>query len=73
LLDHIANELETRLVVPKDRFLVQYPIPSKLTLLTPERELQVVIQFAGDLPDNNFAAYKAEMVRWPGHCMLICA
>jgi hypothetical protein len=20
--------------------------------------------FAGDLPDNNFAAYKAEMVRW---------
>jgi hypothetical protein len=64
LLDHIANELETRLVVPKDRFLVQYPIPSKLTLLTPERELQVVIQFAGDLPDNNFAAYKAEMVRW---------
>jgi hypothetical protein len=39
-------------------------IPSKLTLLTPERELQVVIPFAGDLPDNNFAAYKAEMVRW---------
>jgi hypothetical protein len=45
LLDHIANELETRLVVPKDRFLVQYLIPSKLTLLTPERELQVVIPF----------------------------
>jgi hypothetical protein len=64
LLDHIANELETRLVVPKDRSLVQYLIPSKLTLLTPERELQVVIPFAGDLPDNNFAAYKAEMVRW---------
>jgi hypothetical protein len=20
--------------------------------------------FAGDLPDNNFAGYKAEMVRW---------
>jgi hypothetical protein len=64
LLDHIANELETRLVVPKDRFLDQYLIPSKLTLPTPERELQVVMPFAGDLPDNNFAAYKAEMVRW---------
>jgi hypothetical protein len=22
------------------------------------------MSFAGDLPDNNFAAYKAEMVRW---------
>jgi hypothetical protein len=32
LLDHIANELETRLVVPKDRFLVQYLIPSKPSL-----------------------------------------
>ena len=64
LLDHIANELETRLVVPKDRFLAQYLIPSKLASLTPERELQVCMPFAGDLPDNNFAAYKAEMVRW---------
>jgi hypothetical protein len=33
LLDHIANELETRLVVPKDRFLAQYLIPSKLASL----------------------------------------
>ena len=64
LLDHIANELETRLVVPKDRFLAQYLIPSKLASLTPERELQVFMPFAGDLPDNNFAAYKTEMVRW---------
>ena len=64
LLDHIANELETRLVVPKDRFLAQYLIPSKLASLTPERELQVFMPFAGDLPDNNFAAYNAEMVRW---------
>jgi hypothetical protein len=44
-------------------------IPSKLASLTPERELQVFMPFAGDLPDNNFAAYKAEMVRlkckWP--------
>jgi hypothetical protein len=63
LLDHIANELETRLVVPKDRFLAQYLIPSKLASLIPERELQVFMPFAGDLPDNNFAAYKAEMVR----------
>jgi hypothetical protein len=45
LLDHIANELETRLVVPKDRFLVQYLIPSKLASLTPERELQVFMPF----------------------------
>ena len=64
LLDHISNEFETRLVVPKDRFLAQYLIPSKLASLTPERELQVFMPFAGDLPDNNFAAYKAEMVRW---------
>jgi hypothetical protein len=56
--------LETRLVVLKDRFLAQYLIPSKLASLTPERELQVFMSFAGDLPDNNFAAYKAEMVRW---------
>jgi hypothetical protein len=28
------------------------------------RELQIFMPFAGDLPDNNFAAYKAEMVRW---------
>jgi hypothetical protein len=61
LLDHIVNELETRLVVPKDRFLVQYLIPSKLASLTPERELQVFMPFAGDLPDNNFAAYEVEM------------
>ena len=33
LLDHIANEHETRLVVPKDRFLAQYLIPSKLACL----------------------------------------
>jgi hypothetical protein len=39
-------------------------IPSKLASLTPERELHVFMPFAGDLPDNNFAAYKAEMVRW---------
>jgi hypothetical protein len=38
--------------------------PQNLPPLTPERELQVVMPFAGDLPDNNFAAYKAEMVRW---------
>jgi hypothetical protein len=49
LLDHIANELETRLVVPKDRFLAQYLIPSKLASLTPERELQVFMPFAGAL------------------------
>jgi hypothetical protein len=61
LLDHIANELETRLVVPKDRFLTQYLIPSKLTSLTPERELQVFMPFAGDLSDKNFAAYEVEM------------
>jgi hypothetical protein len=59
LLDHIANEHETRLVVPKDQFLAQYHIPSKLASLTPERELQVFMPFAGDLPDNNFAANKA--------------
>ena len=64
LLDHIANELETRLVVPKDRFLAQYLIPSKLASLTPERELQVFMPFAGDLPNNNFAVYEAEMVMW---------
>jgi hypothetical protein len=56
----IANELETRLVVPKDRFLAQYLIPSKLASLTPERELQVCMPFAGDLPNNNFAAYEAQ-------------
>jgi hypothetical protein len=44
-----ANELETRLVVPKDRFLAQYLIPSKLASLTPERELQVCMPFASDL------------------------
>ena len=60
LLDHIANELETRLVVPKVRFLAQYLIPSKLVSLTPKRELQVFMP----LPHNNFSAYKAEKVRW---------
>ena len=64
MLDHIANELVTKFVVPKDRFLAQYLIPSKLASLTPERELQVCMPFAGDLSDNKFAAYKAEMVRW---------
>ena len=47
-----------------DQFLTQYLILSKLASLTPERELQVFMPFAGDLPDNNFAAYKTEMVRW---------
>jgi hypothetical protein len=64
LLDHIDNELETRLVVPKDRFLAQYLIPSKLASFTPERELQVYMPFASDLPNNNCAAYEAEMVMW---------
>ena len=64
LLDHIDNELETRLVVPKDRFLAQYLIPSKLASFTPERELQVFMPFASDLPNNNFAAHEAEMVMW---------
>ena len=53
-----------RLVVPKDQFLAQFLISSKLASLTPERELQVFMPFAGGLPDNNFTAYKAEMVRW---------
>jgi hypothetical protein len=35
--------MNLRLVVPKDRFLAQYLISSKLTPLTPERELQVFI------------------------------
>ena len=64
MLDHITNELDRRLVVPKKRFLAQYLNPSKHAYLTPERELQVFMPFAGDLPDNNCAAYKAEMVRW---------
>ena len=64
MLDHIGNELVTKFVVPKDRFLAQYLIPSKLASLTPEREPQICMPFAGDLSDNKFAAYKAEMVRW---------
>ena len=50
LLDHIANELETRLVVPKDQFLAQYLIPSKLASLTPEREFQVFMYLQATCP-----------------------
>ena len=63
LLDHIANEIEARLVLI-ERFLAQYPITSDRASLTPEREFQVFMPFAGDIPDKGFVVYKAELVRW---------
>lgn len=64
LLDHLATEIESRIITPKDRFLAQYLIPSKLHLLTPEKEATVFMPFAGDLPDKNFQAYKNELLKW---------
>ena len=65
LLDHLATEIESRIITPKDRFLAQYfKIPSKLHLLTPEKETTVFMPFAGDLPDKNFEAYKNELLQW---------
>ena len=39
LLDHLASEIESRIITPKDRFLAQYLIPSKLHLLTPKKKI----------------------------------
>ena len=64
LLDHLASETESRIITPKDRFLVQYLIPSKLHLLTPEKESTVCMPFAGELPDKKFQAYKNELLKW---------
>ena len=50
LLDHIANELETRLVVPKDRFLVQYLIPSKLPSLHPKENFRLLFHLQATCP-----------------------
>jgi hypothetical protein len=59
-----SDAASTKSIVPKDLFLAQYLIPSKLASLTPEREFQVFMPFAGDLPNYNFAAYEAEMIMW---------
>ncbi|KAJ8309110.1 LOW QUALITY PROTEIN: hypothetical protein KUTeg_013984 [Tegillarca granosa] len=39
MLNHMANEIEERIVVPKDRFLAQYLIPSRLNSLTRDMNL----------------------------------
>ena len=44
--------------------LAKYLIPSKLHLLTPEKEATVFMPFAGDLPNKNFQAYKNELLIW---------
>jgi hypothetical protein len=50
LLDHISNEFETRLVVPKDRFLVQYLIPSKLPSLHPKENFRLLFHLQATCP-----------------------
>lgn len=64
LLDHMANEIEERIIVPKDRFLAQYLIPSRLNLLTPDMEASVFAPFAADLSEGKLATSRTELVRW---------
>jgi hypothetical protein len=65
LFDHIANEIEARLVVPKELFLAQNLIHfSKLASLNPEKELHDFMPLTGDLPDKSFAVYRTELIRW---------
>jgi hypothetical protein len=59
------NEIEARLVVPKEPFLAQYLIHfSKLASLNPEKELHDFMPLTGDLPDKSFAVYMTELIRW---------
>jgi hypothetical protein len=57
LLDHIGNEIEARLVVPKEWFLAQYLI-HQTCLSNPKKRITRVMPFAGDVPDKSFAVYR---------------
>ncbi|KAJ8300494.1 LOW QUALITY PROTEIN: hypothetical protein KUTeg_022013 [Tegillarca granosa] len=50
-----ANEIEERIVVPKDRFLAQYLIPSRPNSLTRDMEPDVFVPFVADLPEGDLA------------------
>lgn len=71
LVDHIANKIEERIVVPEERFLAQYLIPSRLASLTQKREHNVFAPFLIDLRDENFALLRTEMIRWSGKMLTI--
>ncbi|KAJ8320945.1 hypothetical protein KUTeg_002532 [Tegillarca granosa] len=64
MLDQMANEIEERIVVPKDRFLTQYLIPSRLNSLNRDMEPDVFAPFVADLPEGDLVTSRTELVRW---------
>ncbi len=62
-MDHLLQELDTRLLVAQDRYVAQYIIPSQLTKLTPQRITQLYESFKDDMPGDQ-GQVENEVARW---------
>ena len=62
-MDHLLQELDTRLLVAQDRYVAQYIIPSQLTKLTPQRITQLYESFKDDMPGDQ-GQVESEVARW---------
>ena len=62
-VDHLLQEMNTRLLVAKHRYVVQYIIPKQLVHLTPERIAQLFEVFQDDMP-GDLRQLQNEVSRW---------
>ena len=62
-MDHLLQELDTRLLVAQDRYVAPYIIPSQLTKLTPQRITQLYESFKDDMPGDQ-GQVESEVARW---------
>ena len=49
-MDHLQQEVNTRLLVTQDSYVAQYMTPKQVVLLTPERIVQLYEVFQDDMP-----------------------
>ena len=62
-VDHLLQEMNTRLLVAKHRYVAQYIIPKQLVHLTPERIAQLFEVFQDDMP-GDLRQLQNEVSRW---------
>jgi len=63
-IDHLLQELNSRLISNENRFCAQYLIPTKLDGLTREITNTVFETFRDDLPANDVEQFQEEVDRW---------
>jgi len=63
VVDHLLQEMNTRLLVAKDRYVAQNIMPKQLVHLTPERIAQLFEVFQDDMP-GDLRQLQNEVNRW---------